>query len=53
MGLACALPYLRIKSRFDQFPDDITVRTTTNGTATDLKIPRPYARDPFLEMMVK
>lgn len=51
--LALAQQLVCAWSRFDQFPDDITVRTTTNGTATDLKIPRPYARDPFLEMMVK
>ena len=51
--LALAQQLVCAWSRFDQFPDDITVRTTARGAVTDLKIPRPYARDPFLDMMIK
>ena len=51
--LALARQLVCAWSRFDQFPGDITVRTTADGAATDLRIPRPYARAPFLGMMIK
>ncbi len=39
-------------SRYDQFPDDITVRVTSNGSSSDSKVPRPYAREGFLNMQI-
>ncbi len=39
-------------SRYDQFPDDITVRVTADGVSTDTKVPRPYAREEFLKMQI-
>jgi len=39
-------------SRFDQFPNDITVKIVTNGTQTEQIIPRPYSRDGFLPLQI-
>lgn len=39
-------------SRFDQFPNDITVKIVQNGIATEKVIPRPYTRDPFLPCQI-
>ncbi len=39
-------------SRYDQFPDDITVRVTSDGSSSDSKVPRPYARGGFLNMQI-
>ncbi len=38
--------------RYDQFPHDITVRVTSNGSSSDAKVPRPYAREGFLNMQI-
>lgn len=50
--LALARQLVCAWSRYDQFNDDITIRTTSNGASTDVKVPRPYSRDPFLPLQI-
>ena len=39
-------------SRYDQFQGDITVKVVANGVQTERAVPRPYAREPFLALLI-
>lgn len=39
-------------SRYDQFPDDVTVRVTSGGKTSEIKVSRPYAREGFLQWQI-
>ena len=39
-------------SRYDQFPDDITVKVTTGAVSSEGTVSRPYSRDAFLPFQI-